>query len=215
MRLYVVGAVEMISQGVVALLERAGFEVSSFFSSDELLGSIRTSDLGCVLLGLSPGELKVCVTLDILAVKHPGMVTLVVSKEADIPLAVQCMKRGAIDFVVDAGDPSVIVERVRDAMASVGTRQKGAVEQAQMRERLSRLTHRERELVGLICNGLSNKQIAAQLSISTKTVENHRARLMHKTQAVNTADMVRLAITSELLDRGKKQGLMDLEPAGA
>jgi RNA polymerase sigma factor (sigma-70 family) len=122
-----------------------------------------------------------------------GMPVIVVTGAGDVPLAVQSLKLGAMDFLEKPADPQVLLARLKEALANDKRRREKERERSEIRQRLAELTQRERELLKLVCNGLSNKQIGQRLKISVKTVANHRAHVMAKAKAVNTADMVRLA----------------------
>jgi len=88
----------------------------------------------------------------------------------------------------------VLLGKVRAALALDAQRRSESAELTGIRQRLAALTAREKELLKLLVSGLSNKQVAAQLGISIKTVENHRAHLMEKTGAANAADLVRMSM---------------------
>ena len=109
-----------------------------------------------------------------------------------IPLAVQGMKLGLFDFLVKPVDPDVLLSKVQAAMR-LDIEQRGDVDSLRVIEqKLALLTPREHELLQLIVSGMPNKNIASELGISIKTVENHRASLMAKTGALNAADLVRM-----------------------
>jgi FixJ family two-component response regulator len=118
---------------------------------------------------------------------------IVVTGTGDVPSAVQCMKLGVVEFLEKPVDPAVLIALARDALAADATRIKAEADSAEIDRRFESLTFRERELVPLICSGLSSKQIAGKLNLSVRTVMNHRAHLLEKVRAENTADLVRLA----------------------
>ena len=118
---------------------------------------------------------------------------IVVSGHVDIPQVVQSMSLGAIDLLQKPFRPDELVALVRRAIeASIHSGALGT-KQEEARQRFATLTPRELELAKLVVAGHSSKQIAAMLGLSTKTVENHRAHLMKKTGAMNTADLARFS----------------------
>jgi FixJ family two-component response regulator len=118
---------------------------------------------------------------------------IVVTGTGDVPSAVQCMKLGVVDFLEKPVDPARLIAAAREAVAVDANRLKSEAGSAELNRRFDGLTSRENELIPLICSGLSNKQIAGKLNLSVRTVMNHRAHIMEKVQASNTADLVRLA----------------------
>ena len=121
---------------------------------------------------------------------------IIVTGTADVPKAVQTMNLGAIAFYEKPVDPSLLIGSVQRALEMDKARLEREGVLRDIARRFEGLTNRERDLVPLICSGLSNKQIAITLHIASKTVKNHRARLLGKVGAINTADLVRLATTA-------------------
>jgi FixJ family two-component response regulator len=117
---------------------------------------------------------------------------LVVTGTGSIPVAVQGMKLGLFDFLVKPVDPDVFLPKVQAALRLDAEQRASNASLRAIEQKLSRLTPREQELLQLIVAGMPNKNIAAELGISIKTVENHRASLMAKTGALNVADLVRM-----------------------
>src|SRR5207247_1455584 len=97
-------------------------------------------------------------------------------------------------FLEKPVDHRVVLQKVQEALAKDAARRAGAAEVQAVRQRLATLTERERELLTLVINGRSNKQIAEDMGISIKTVANHRAHLMEKSGALNAADLVRMSM---------------------
>ena len=102
------------------------------------------------------------------------------------------MKRGAIDFIEKPVDLARLLEKVRTLARTSKDRIVARAKKQQLRDRFANLTGREKELVELLVQGLSSKQIAQQFNISVKTVENHRSHLLAKTHAVNVASLVHM-----------------------
>lgn len=200
MRVHALGGAALLDSDFSFQIQNAGFELKLINDLMELPRAIGPADTGALLLGCETEDPSQASTLRAVREQFPVVQTVVISRHGSIPLAVACMKEGAVDFMTMPVAVDAVLQRIQESVQTLDRRQRIAHDQAQVAQRLSRLTERERELVKLICNGLSNKQIASRLDISIKTVENHRAHLMHKTRANNAADMVRLALTAELAD---------------
>ena len=168
------------------LLKAAGFAVATFPSPTDFLSRIARDAPGCVLLDLSMPELT---GLDLQgALERMGCTqpVIFISGNGDVRSSVHAMKAGALDFLTKPFDEMELLSAVQRAL--VRDRQ-----MRQSRERLATLTPREREVFDQVVEGRLNKQIAASLGISEKTVKVHRSRVMEKTAARSTAELVRLA----------------------
>jgi RNA polymerase sigma factor (sigma-70 family) len=120
---------------------------------------------------------------------------IIVTAHANVPMAVDAMRNGAIDFIEKPFEGSVLLGRVRKALAHDARHWGRDSERKIYSERLDSLTPREREVLDLVVDGMLNKQIASQLGISMKTVEHHRARVMEKMQAESLAELVRMTMS--------------------
>jgi two-component system response regulator FixJ len=125
---------------------------------------------------------------------------IVITGHADVPLAVEAMKNGAIDFLEKPFDDEVLLARVRSALRQQDGEKKRQTEHAEVQSRLAALSNRERDVLGGLVAGRANKQIAFDLGISPRTVEIYRANLMDKMQAGSLSDLVRMALIVGVLD---------------
>jgi two-component system response regulator FixJ len=126
---------------------------------------------------------------------------IIISGHVDVKAAIGSMKLGAIDVLSKPFEPKELVAAARKAIQkSVEFHQRQAETEA-IRERIKTLTQRELDLLKLVVAGNSNKQIAADLDISIKTVANHRANLMAKTQALNAADLARMSTIAGVVSK--------------
>jgi len=121
-----------------------------------------------------------------------------ITGHGDIPSSVRAIKAGAVDFLAKPFKEADLMRAINAALAlSRETRRKGA-QLADLRQRLSSLTPREREVLPLIASGLLNKQAAVELGISEVTLQIHRGKIMQKMQAGSFAELVRMAASLEL-----------------
>ena len=177
-----------------ALLDSAGLRSRTFEAAEQFLNEYSPDTEGCLVLDLHMPGISGTDLIERMRAKQYMLPVLVVSGTGTIPVAVQVMKLGIVDFLEKPVDPRLLIAKVRAALELDVSRRADAASLAQVRQRLSQLTVRERELLQLLVSGSSNKQIASQLGISVKTVENHRAHIMAKTGAANAADLVRISM---------------------
>ncbi len=122
------------------------------------------------------------------------MPVIVITGHGDVPLAVEAMKIGALDFLEKPFDDEVLLTSVRSALMRQDGETKRHTERAEIENKLAALSNRERDVLGGLVAGRANKQIAYDLGISPRTVEIYRANLMNKMQAGSLSDLVRMAL---------------------
>jgi len=179
--------------GWMAALQEEGICVQVFPSSQRFVDEARHDAPACVVVDVALAEAAEILQQIRRHIKL-RMPVIVLLQGADIPTAVNFMKLGAFDLIAQPVDANDLTARIQGGIAIDRNRRSQEAERAAINERLETLTRRERELLSMVCNGLSNKQIAASLGISVKTVENHRDRVMKKTRAQNAADLVRMTL---------------------
>jgi len=178
------------------LLKTAGFATLGYASGDALLGDREWKRADCLILDIRMPRLSGMEVLAHPVVAESGVPVIIMTGHGDVPLAVQAMKLGAFDFVEKPFADNALIERIRQAVARGRTARSGlTVEQAG--QRVARLTPRERQVFTLVAAGKLNKVIAAELNLSSRTVEIHRARVMEKTQARSLSELVRIAVALE------------------
>ena len=187
-----------VRDGVSLLLETAGIVHEMFGSGRAFLAACRDDSPGCIILdvrmpGLSGPELQA--KLNERGIRLP---IIFLTAHGDIPLTVRAMKAGAVDFLTKPVNGAVLLERVQAALdQSVRLHEQASVQESLSR-RLENLTERERDVLVLAVAGHPNKEIARLLGISHRTVEIHRARVMHKTGATNLLELARIAESAGL-----------------
>jgi two-component system response regulator FixJ len=184
-----------IRDSLSMLLQSAGYETKSFESATALLGSEVPEKVGCLIVDVMMPEMDGIALQKELVTRRSPLQVIVMTGHADIPLAVGAMKAGAVDFLEKPFDEAVLLDSVRRALDRASTAGDQAKEARNAAARMALLTERERQVLELIVAGKANKVIAHELSISPRTVEIHRARVMEKMDAGNLADLVRKALS--------------------
>lgn len=138
--------------------------------------------------------------LETLSNRDSKLPVIVITGHADVPMAVRAMKHGAVDFIEKPYSDQILLERIQQAMADDARRRENQADVSDICKRADGLTSREQEVMQMVVAGKANKQIAADLDISQKTVEVHRARVMSKMQAGSVAELVRMNMTAGLVE---------------
>jgi len=190
---YVVDDDESVRRSLSRLLRSAGLNVETFPSAQAFLSRELPDRTACLVLdvrlpGLSGLDLQA-------ALKQAGraMPIVFISGSSDVPVSVQAMKEGAIDFLQKPFDDDQLLSAIAGALARGRTARALRDERALVRQRFETLTPRERQVLGQVIAGLLNKQIAANLGAAEKTIKIHRGRVMQKMGAGSVADLVRMA----------------------
>lgn len=196
---HVVDDDEPVRDSLVFLLASAGFEGRAYASPLALLDVLSPEHRGCIVTDVRMPEMSGMDLIRSLKEKQIGLPVIVITGHGDVPLAVEAMKLGAVDFLEKPFDDDMLIAAVQTALASARHAQvedKGA---AAAQECLERLTARERDVLLGLAEGQSNKDIAACLGISPRTVEVHRANIHQKLEAGSLPDLVKIALRAGLI----------------
>jgi two-component system, LuxR family, response regulator FixJ len=180
-----------ICDSLSMLLQSAGYETQTFGSAVELLHSEAPGTLGCLIVDVRMPGMDGLTLQKELTARHSPLQVIVMTGHGAIPLAVDAMKSGAVDFLVKPFEEGMLLGSVRRALERASTAGHQAIETRQAAEGYASLTEREKQVLELIVAGKANKVIAHELAISPRTVEIHRAHIMEKMDAANLADLVR------------------------
>ena len=191
--IYIVDDDPAVRDALRLVFELEGYRVQAFAEGTTFLATARARVPACVILDVHmPGRsgLEVLGELG----THYAAPIFMLSGQGDIPMAVEAIRHGAHDFIEKPFDADTVVARVREA---IDARQRSAGEKGSASPLAAfageeQLTPREREVLERIALGASNKEAGRQLGISPRTIEVHRARIMEKLGARNTADLVRI-----------------------
>jgi FixJ family two-component response regulator len=180
------------------LFESVRIPAATFASPAEFLNDPRNGGPGCMVLDVRMPEMDGLQLLESLREHRIGLPVIMITGHGDVPMAVKAMQLGAIDFVQKPVNHQDLLERVRKALQADERFRAELGDPRVIAERLEQLTPKEHEVLRGIVSGLSNKMIAADMEVSVRTVETHRAHLMRKLDARSTADLVRLSLAFRL-----------------
>jgi two-component system response regulator FixJ len=178
-----------------ALLESVNIEHEIFGSADEFLQDEDKHRSGCLVLDIRMPGLGGLELQEELISRGNSLPIIFITGHGDVPMAVDAMQKGAIDFIQKPFRDQELLDRVRDALSTDRQRSEERDRHAEVENRLQRLTKREIEVFDLVVTGKPNKVIAYELDVSQRTVEIHRARVMEKMEARSLADLVRMHIS--------------------
>jgi FixJ family two-component response regulator len=180
------------------LFESVRIPAATFASPAEFLNDPRNGGPGCMVLDVRMPEMDGLQLLQSLREHRIGLPVIMITGHGDVPMAVKAMQTGAIDFIQKPVNHQDLLERVRKALQADERFRAELGDPRVIAERLEQLTPKEHEVLRGIVSGLSNKMIAADMEVSVRTVETHRAHLMRKLDARSTADLVRLSLAFRL-----------------
>ncbi|OQW55120.1 MAG: DNA-binding response regulator [Proteobacteria bacterium SG_bin9] len=184
-----------VRDALALLLRMEGFTPHTFGDAETFVETVRRLAPSCIVLDLNlPGTSGLDVLRSLTALKISAPV-IMMSGQSDIALAVEAMKKGALDFLEKPFVASAMIERIRDAVTAHRNACDAAIEGLASFSGRHRLTGRERDVLGLLAYGASNKEAGRRLGISPRTIEVHRARIMEKLGARNSADMMRIVLS--------------------
>jgi two-component system response regulator FixJ len=179
------------------LLQKRGMLVECFASAQDFLARFGSMSVSCIVSDVRmPGLSGLDLQAELLK-RGSSVPVILITGHGDIAMAVNAIKLGAFDFIEKPLDFHKLMESIRRA-AKTSERQQTQLDQiADARKRVSELSQRQRQVMEMVAQGLSNKEIGLRLGISSRTVENYRAWAMEKMGATNLADLVRMVVQLE------------------
>jgi two-component system, LuxR family, response regulator FixJ len=192
---YLIDDDEAVREGLALLIATMGLNVQAFASPFAFLEQLDPETLGCLVVdvrmpGMSGLELQ-----ELLRQRNVDLPVVVITGHGDVNLARRAFLGGAVEFLTKPIDEQTLIETLQRAMQTHIRSRERLSTSRQARERLSKLSTRELEVLRLMVDGLTNKQIARNLKLSPRTIETHRAHLLEKLEVDSLARLVRLYLT--------------------
>ncbi|MET0015438.1 MAG: response regulator transcription factor [Sedimenticola sp.] len=197
MTVFIVDDDQEVRDALQLLMESVGLNVETFGSAQEYLDQFDPGRPGCLVLdirmpGMSGLDLQARLAAENI---HPPIV--IITGHGDVPMAVRAVQAGAVDFVQKPFNDQQLLDSVHRAIEQDAVQRGEVSKLLEIRDRLDKLTPREREVMELVIAGKRNKVIAADLNISQSTVEAHRAKVMEKMEADTLSSLMRMMLTLE------------------
>lgn len=188
-----------VRKGLERLIKSAEFKVETFASAEEFLQrKPYRGGPSCLVLDVRmPGLSGIDLQKELIQ-KDTSTPIIFITGHGNIPMSVEAMKNGAVDFLPKPFDEKELLSAIVRAIEKSGHIRKNDDEKAKIKCKVNTLTPREYECLRWVISGMLNKQIASKLGVTEKTVKVHRGRVMHKMQAASVAELVRLSQKCEI-----------------
>lgn len=183
-----------VRESLEGLVSFAGWRAETFASAEEFLARARADCPSCLILDVSLPELNGLDLQQLLASDRSEMPIIFVTGHGDIPMSVNAMKAGAVEFLTKPINDDALLKAIEHAIERSRSSLDDQSDIEELRKRYGSLTPREQEVMGLVVSGLLNKQVGSVLDISEITVKAHRGKMMQKMEADSLADLVRMAM---------------------
>ena len=192
---FVVDDDEAVRDSIRWLLESSNYKVELFDSGESFMTHYQPDQVGVLLLDVRMNGMSGLEVQDHLARKS-DLPIIMLTAYGDVQMAVTALKKGAVDFIEKPFDHAALRQLVEKMLVEAVRRRSQNERELIGRQKMAKLTPRERQVLERIVSGRLNKQIADDLGISIKTVEAHRASIMDKTASGTVADLMRVVMDS-------------------
>lgn len=187
-----------VRESLEVLIRHEGWYVETFMSAHEFLDRPREFAPSCLVLDISLPCLNGLELQKRVVVERPDMPIIFITGHGDIPMTVQAMKAGAVEFLTKPFDDEALLTAIRSSIERSKILGGRDAELRALKSRYANLTAREREVFALVVGGLPNKQVGGELNISEITVKAHRGNVMRKMKADSLAELVNMAVRLHL-----------------
>ncbi len=197
---FIVDDDDAVRDSIAELVESVGLPTQGYGSALAFLEAIAPDSPGCLVLDVRMAEMSGLVLQKRLLERQINLPVIMLTGHGDVPMAVEAMKNGALDFLQKPYRDQELLDSINTALLKNSDEGDNANSHDSFQAKLSALTEREMEVFELLRSGKSSKQIAATLAISPRTVETHRYHLLHKLDVPSVKDLLLLLATLHLVD---------------
>ena len=187
---------DAVRDALELLMETAGYRTKAYSTASGFLNDYQPTFAGCLVLDIRMPEMSGMELQDALLARDVNLPIIFLTGHGNVSMSARAFRRGAIDFMEKPFDESVLLERIQEAIKLDQCWREAATRRDKANTLIATLTPREQQVMLLIVAGNANKEIAAELELSIRTIETHRGRIMDKTRAGSLTELVELAVIS-------------------
>ena len=191
---FIVDDEEPVADSIAMLLRTVGLATKIYRDARVFLEEYRADQPGCLLLDVRMPKMSGLELQQALIARNVSLPIVFITGHGDVPMAVEAMRAGALDFIQKPFNDDELIRRVQKALEEDARERELLQRREELERRWAGLTPREREIALLIADGQANKRVAADLEISARTVELHRARILQKMGVRSLAQLVRMMV---------------------
>lgn len=191
---YIVDDDEAVRDSLGFLMKSVGLRHRTCQNAKSFLDEFNLDSCGCLILDIRmPGMSGLDLQKE-LTKRHSILPIIFITGHGDVPMAVEAMREGAFDFIQKPFRDQDLIDSVHNALQLDSRHRAALIQREQILRNMNTLTERERQILDRVIDGKSNKAIAAELYLSQRTIEVHRAHVMEKMQADSVAHLVRMIV---------------------
>ncbi len=191
---FVVDDDDAVRNALRMLMKSVGLECEGFASARKFLESYDPERTGCLVLDIRMPGMSGLELQEKLVEQHSLLPIIFITGHGDVPMAVQAIQHGAVDFIQKPFRDQDLLDRINKALELDNANREKLGERDVIQKRIESLTQREREVLDMVIDGCANKVMAIDMNVSQRTIEIHRAKMMEKMQASSVAHLVRMVI---------------------
>lgn len=193
---FIVDDDEAVRQSTAWLIESIGLKVTTFTSADEFLENYN-DESGCIVMDVRMPGISGLEAQEELNNRGITLPLIFITGHGDVPMAVRALKRGACDFIEKPFNDQLLLDAIQKGLKKDSDAKESLVKNESIFKCIESLTPREHQVMSRVTQGKPNKVIAHELSVSIKTIEVHRARMMEKMEASSVAELVKMTIDAQ------------------